>query len=492
MKRILAIFTVLSMTACGIYGKYKPETEVRDDLYGEIPQAYADTSNFGTVDWRNVFKDTSLQKLIDTALARNTDMRSALLSIKEAEAALMSARLAYIPSFNFAPQGTISGGESSSSTTNTYTLPLTASWQVDAFGSLTNAKRVSRATYDQSLEYVQAVRSQIISSVANLYYTLLMLDEQLKISEETMQVWKESVDATRAMMDAGMVNEAALAQTEASYYSICTTVMDLKEQINTTRNSLSSLIADAPGEIERGSLYDQDFPEEFSLGVPVQMLSNRPDVRSAEFALAQAFYSTNQARSAFYPSIVLSGNGGWTNSIGNMIVNPAQAIFSVIGSLTEPIFNGWKNVAQLRMAKARYEQAKLDFQQTLLDAGIEVNNALMQYQTAKDKADYFDKQIASLETAVSSTELLMEHGNTTYLEVLTARQSLLNAQLSRVANHFSEIQGVITIYSALGGGREDIETVKELADAEAKADYKETKQHNKEKRKQHRQLKKEA
>ena len=417
-------------------------------------RSVTDTLSLGNVDWREMFTDPILQRHIDSALVRNTDLQTAYLRVQEAEASLMSARLAYIPSFSLSPQATLGTGGDLQNATMTYSLPLTASWEIDIFGKLTNQKRAAKAAYYQSQEYAQAIRTQIIASVANTYYTLLMLDAQYAITQETEKTWRESVEATRALKEAGYMNEAALAQTEATYYSIYTSMLDLKEQINQAENAMSLLLFETPQAIERGSLYDQNFTEEFSVGIPLQMLSNRPDVRSAEQALAQAFYMTNAARSAFYPSITLSGSIGWTNSIAGAIVNPMQAIASAVGSITEPLFNRRMNVAQLRIAKAQQEEARLAFQQTLLNAGSEVNDALMQYQTAHQKAEYYVKQIDALSIAAESTRLLMEHGSTNYLEVLTAQQSLLTAQLTQVANRFSEIQSLISLYQALGGGRE--------------------------------------
>lgn len=455
MRKFITVITATVLaTSCGIYNRYQPETEVREDLYGEDIST-ADSISIGDLDWRDFFTDPYLAKLIDSALVRNSDMRTAMLKVKEAEASLLSARLAYLPSFSLTPQGGINGNDQGLSQGGpTYTVPVNASWEVDIFGKTTNAKRRTKAAYMQTLEYRQAVRSQIISSVANLYYTLLMLDSQLEITEETKATWEESVRTTRAMKDAGMVTEAALAQTEATYYSICTSVLDLRKSIVNTENSLALLLADTPGTIERGKLENQTFTADIKTGVPVMMLSNRPDVRQAEFALEQAYYGTNQARAAFYPSITLSGTAGWTNSIGNVITNPAQFIFSALASLTEPIFNKATNITNLRIAKAQLEEARIAFEQTLLAAGLEVNDALAAYQTAVGKTEWIDRQIESLETAVRSTELLMMNSNTTYLEVLTARQGLLNARLSRTANMCEEIQSLISLYKALGGGRE--------------------------------------
>ena len=408
------------------------------------------TDNLG---WREVFTDPHLRVLIEQGLQSNTDLRSAQWRVEEAEATLMSARLAFLPSFALAPQGTVSSFDGGKAT-QTYSVPVTASWELDIFGRIRNAKQQAKALLEQSHDYRQAVRTQLVSSIANVYYTLLMLDEQLAISERTQQSWKETVDATRALMDAGLANEAAVSQMEATYYSISTSILDLKEQINQTENSLSLLLAESPRSVERGKLEGQTLPDHLAVGIPVQMLANRPDVRSAEHSLESAFYATNQARSAFYPSIVLSGSAGWTNSAGSMIINPGKFLATAIGSLTQPLFDRGANIARLKIAKAQQEEAKLSFRQALLNAGSEVNDALVKYQTARNKAGLFEKQVASLEKAYESTSLTMQYGNTTYLEVLTAQQSLLNAQLTQVANRFTEIQGVINLYQALGGGRE--------------------------------------
>ena len=453
MKKIIVLTTATALlSSCGIYTKYQPAETTPDNLYGE-EVAVDDTTNFGNVNWRELFTDPQLQALIEQGLQNNTDLRSAQLQIEEAEAALMSAKLAFLPSFALSPQGTISSFDGGKAT-KTYTLPVTASWELDIFGRLRNAKQQAKALYAQSKDYQQAVRTQLIAGIANVYYTLLMLDEQLAISQQTEEAWKETVASTRALMDAGLANEAATSQMEAAYYSVQTSILDLKEQINQVENSLALLLAETPRRYERGKLADQRLPEDVAVGVPMQMLSNRPDVRAAERSLEQAFYATNQARAAFYPSIVLSGSAGWTNSAGSMIVNPGKFLASAVGSLTQPLFNKGQIMAQYRIAKAQQEEASLSFQQALLTAGSEVNDALVACQTSKAKTLLFEKQIQSLEKALESTSLLMEHGTTTYLEVLTARQSLLSAQLSQTANRFTEIQSVINLYQALGGGRE--------------------------------------
>ena len=445
MKKILLLTTVTALlSSCGIYTKYQPETTAPDNLYGE-GTAVVDTANLGNVDWRELFTDPRLQELIEQGLQSNTDYLSAQLRVEEAKATLLSAKLAFLPSFSLAPQGTVSSFDKQKAV-QVYSLPVTASWELDIFGRMRNAKRQAKALYAQSQDYQQAVRTQLIAGIANTYYTLLMLDEQLSLTQQTEQAWKETVVSARALMEAGQYNEAGVSQMEATYYSVQTSILDLKEQINQVENSLALLLAETPRHYERGTLSAQHFTQDLSVGIPMQMLANRPDVRSAEFSLAQA--------SAFYPSIVLSGSAGWTNSAGSMIVNPGKFLASAVGSLTQPLFNRGQVIAQYRISKAQQEEARLFFEQALLNAGSEVNDALTACQTSREKTVLFDKQIVSLQKALKSTSLLMEHGTTNYLEVLTARQTLLSAQLSQTANRFTEIQSVISLYQALGGGRE--------------------------------------
>ena len=316
-----------------------------------------------------------------------------------------------------------------------------------------NAKRQSQAAYAQSEDYQQAVYSNLIANIANTYYTLLMLDEQLEISRQTAHSWEETVSSTRALMDAGLADETAVSQMEATYYEVQNSVYDLEEQVSQVENSLSLLLAETPRSYPRGKLPEQVFDVQLSTGIPLQMLSQRQDVRMAERQLEQAFYATNRANAAFYPSITLSGSAGWTNSVGSLITNPAQFVTSALAALIQPLFNRGTLIGQRRIAKAQQEEALLAFKQQLLNAGAEVNDALVSLQTSMRKKENFHQQISALERAYIGTSLLMENGNITYLEVLTARQSLLSAQLLQTANQFKEIQSIVNLYQALGGGQ---------------------------------------
>ena len=390
MKKILIICAAAALTGCGIYKPYTRPEVTTAGLYGTAETA--DSTTLGDIRWQEMFTDPQLQALIALALENNTDLQSAGWRVKEAEATLKSARLAYLPSFNFAPQGSMSSFDWATPG-KTYSIPVTASWQIDIFNGLTNAKRKSKALYLQSKEYEQAVKTQLISGIANLYYTLLMLDGQYEVTEQTAGKWRESVRTMRALKEAGMANEAAVAQYEGNCLAIEASLHDLEYQIRQAENSLCSMLAEGPHPIERGRLERQQLPDDLTVGIPVQMLSNRPDIRSAEYSLMQSYYDTSESRSALYPSITLN-------------------------------------------------------------AGAEVNNALTQCQSARAKTDLRTQQIEALERAVESTELLMKHGSTTYLEVLTAQQSLLSAQLNQIADRFDEIQGIVNLYQALGGGRD--------------------------------------
>lgn len=454
MKKIIILCLAAGcFVGCGIHKPYsRPEMETAG-LYGDVAGT-AEEETIADLKWQELFTDPQLQALIELGLAENTDLQTAKLKIDEAHAALQSARLAYLPTINLAPQGNLASFNHATPT-KTYTLPVVASWQFDLFmGGISNQKRQIKAAYELSKEYEQAVRAQLIGGIANLYYTLLMLDEQVRITESTAAIWKEFVEKAQAMKEAGMFNEAAVAQYEATYQSVSSSLQDLLYTRTTAENGLNSLLARGPQYIARGKLADQQLSQNLAVGLPVEMLSNRPDVRIAEYSLMQAYFATNVARSALYPSITLSGTLGWTNNSGMGIVNPGDVIMNAAGSLLMPIFNARALRSQVIISKAQQEEAMLAYKQTVINAGAEVNNVLAQCQAARVKRDMRAKQVEAMQRAVESTELLMEHTSTTYLEVLTARQSLLSAELAQVADRFDELQSTVSLYQALGGGRE--------------------------------------
>lgn len=450
--------TAALLSSCHIYKSYdRPEDISAEGLYRDTATLndtlVSDTASFGNLPWREVFTDPQLQSLIEQALSDNADLRTAMLSVKQAEAALLSARMAYAPQLALSPQGTISSWDGQKAT-KTYNVPVSASWQVDLFGQILNPKRQAKASLQQARFQKQAVQTQVIASTANLYYTLLMLDRQLEISESTAQILKKNVEAMEAMKDYGTVTSAGIEQSRSAYAQVVASLSDIRQSISETENAFCLLLNQPAQTIRRGVLEEQRLPDSFSVGIPLQLLSNRPDVQAAEMALAACYYNTNSARAAFYPAITLTGSLGWTNNSGAGIVNPGKLLASAVGSLTQPLFYRGTNIARLRQAKAQEEQAKIQFQTALLSAGNEVSNALSLYQNTLEKAQARTEQVRSARKAADDTRELFAGSTATYLEVLSAQQSYLSAQLSEVSDTFDLMQSVVSLYQALGGGRE--------------------------------------
>lgn len=446
------------MSSCHIYKSYdRPETIDASGIYRDPASAVdtlaADTANMGNLPWKEIFRDAKLQALIEEGLSKNVDIQAAALRVQEAKVMLTAAKLSYLPSINLAPQGTATsmGG---SNYVKAYQLPVSASWEIDLFGKILNTKRGQKVAYEQSKYAEQAVRSQIICGIANVYYSLLMLDRQVEITTETAAIYKENVRAMEAMKIAGMTTEAAVAQMRAASYQVEASLLDLKRQVRETENSLAVLLARTPQTVERGTLAEQVMPEELAAGVPMQLLENRPDVKMAEMTLAAAYYTTNSARAAFYPGLNITGLAGWTNGSGVTVVNPGEFMLQALASLAQPIFNNGKLIANLKVSKAEEKIAQMNYQQTILEAGKEVSDALFLFDTQTKKLAEDRGQVEQLDKAVTYTNALFQSGEATYLEVLTSQQNLLSAQLSEVADNFQRIQAVINLYSALGGGRE--------------------------------------
>lgn len=446
---------LLTMSGCNIYTQYKqPDLAVVDSLYQRLPidttVISVDNTSIGFMSWRAVFTDTLLQKWIDYGLAHNTDMKIAQLRVEQAEATLLASQLAFVPNVSLSAQGGLSQ-YTGSQLNKSYNIAVTADWELDIFGKQLNAARGADAALEQTKAYKQAVQTSLIATIANSYFTLLMLDEQLEISRRTLDTWEENIRTLEALKRAGKTNEAAVLQAKANRLNVEASVLTLERRIIEQENSMSVLLGMAPVMLQRGKLNEQTFPEELSVGIPLQLLSFRPDVRQAEYALAEAFYASNAARAAFYPTISLGGSAGWTNN-GATITNPLGWLLNAIGSLVQPLLNQGNNIARLKIAEAQQEEALLLFRQSLLDAGAEVNNALMQWQTARKRIEIGKKQIVNLQAAIWNTRLLMKHGSANYLEVLTAQQNLLQAELMQVSDRYEEIQGVISLFHALGGG----------------------------------------
>ena len=446
----------LLLASCGLYNKYErpgvnTQGLVRDTLSLTDTLAVNDTTSFGNLPWRSVFTDPQLQTLIQQGLDNNVDLLNAALSVKMIEAQLACAKLAFLPSIALTPQGTLSSFDGSK-TTKSYQLPISASWNVDLFGNILSQKRSAQMQLLQAKDYQLAVKTNIITGVANLYYTLLMLDRQLEILTEMEGLTKETWDMMALQMKFGRARSTSVQSAEASYYSVQSQITDMKRQIREVENSLSLLLCQPGQAISRGKLYEQSLPSEFSTGVALQMLNNRPDVHAAEMSLAACYHNVQTARSRFYPSINITGSGIFTNNNGT--VNPGKWLLSAIGSLTQPIFANGQLVAGLKVAKAQQEQAFNNWQNAIYKAGNEVSNALVSYNSYDERSRLEQKQTDLYRQTVEDTRQLYKSSGSTYLEVISAQANLLNAEITKVTDDFYKMQAVVSLYSALGGGRE--------------------------------------
>lgn len=451
---IIIAFAALSLTGCkSLYGNYeRPEVKtdgiVRDPVNDHATLEGA--NDFGNLPWRSVFTDPQLQTLIEKALDNNPDLLNAALNIDIAEQQLKTSKLAFLPSVAFAPSGTISHFGSHTEATRSYTLPITASWNADLFGKLRSAKKAAQMSLIQMQDYKVTVQTNLVCNIANLYYTLLMLDRQNEIVANMQNLTKDTWDMMKLQMELGRARSTSVQSAEAAYYRVQTQAADIKRQIRETENTLSLLLGEPAQAIARGSLDKQSLPTNFSGGIGVELLSNRADVHAKEMALAQCFYMVQNARAQFYPSLNISPTGAWTNSNG--MVNPGKLLLTAVASLTQPIFAQGKLRANLRVSEDQYKQAYNTWQNSILTAGSEVSNALVAYNAADEKNKLEQQQVDILKKNVEHTELLYKQSSSSYLEVITAQQNLLNAQISQIQDQFAKLQSIVSLYSALGGG----------------------------------------
>jgi len=459
MKKIMSIAACsLLLASCGLYNKYdRPEVVtdglVRDPVSLTDTLAVTDTTSFGNLPWRQLFTDPQLQSLIQQGLDNNPDLLNAALNVKMVNEALKVAKLAFLPSVVLSPQGTLASFDGAAAS-KTYSLPVSASWNVDLFGNLLSVKRSAQMQLLATKDYQTVVKCNIVSGIANLYYTLLMLDRQIEIVSDMEQLTRETWEKMQFMHENRVgYRSTAVQSAEAAYYSVQTQKIDLQRQVREMENSLSLLVGQQGQTISRGTFAAQSLPSQFATGVGIQLLNNRADVHRAEMALAQCFYDVETARSRFYPNITVTGTAAFTNSAGGAVVNPGKWLLSAVGSLVQPIFQHGQIVAGLKVAKMQYEQAYNTWQNAVLKAGNEVSNALVSYNSYADKAALDAKRVNVLKQNVEDTKKLMESSsNTTYLEVISAQSSLLNAEISEVTDQFNKMQAVVNLYQALGGG----------------------------------------
>ena len=453
---VAGALSVSMLSSCHIYKKFEmPQEDPVTAEYARVAAEAPDSTAYGNLQWQQVFTDPLLQDFISRALANNVNLENARLNIDIARANLLGAKLSYLPSVALNPNG--AGAKYNlpgSSMTWTYTIPMAASWEIDVFGKILNNKRAAEVNVELQSDYAQAVRSQIIGGVASCYYSIAIIESQLDLSRQTSEIWAKSVQTMRDFKEAGRVTEAAVVQSEAQYYSILASITDLETALRQANNSMSLLLNEQPQVYAIPAGARLDVPAILRDGIALREIAQRPDVRRAEKSLAAAYYNTNLARAAFYPGLTISAQGGFTNLLGSFIKNPGDWFIQLAGQLTAPLFARGQNIARLKGAKVQQEQSLNNFKYTLLNAAAEIDNALVSLANNSTKAEMLAKQEESLQKAVEYTNLLMAHDqNTTYLEVLNAQSSLLQAQMGRLSTELNRETDLITLYQALGGGR---------------------------------------
>ena len=453
---LLIVLCTVGLSSCGVYKKYTPQNDAPDTMFGTgdtIAQLQTEAS-IADISWREFFKDPILQELIDSALVRNTDMQSARITVEQAQASLKAAKLAYLPSLSLAPQANISStmntsGELSAAAYS-YNIPLSLSWNIGISGSVTVNKRKTQAILAQAEAVRDATQANLIATVAQTYFQLLLLDKQLEILTMTDSLWELSLETERALWENGKAYSTAVNTLESSTIDVKMQILGTKRSILSTENTMCKLLCITPQTIERGEWSSYELPDRYGTGVPGVLLENRPDIKAADQALAEAFYNTASARAAFYPSFTLSGLIGWTNN-GGLIADPGALLMQAAAALTQPIFSCGKLVANLKIAKLNQQDKLNSYVQTVINAGNQVNECLADCQIARDKDELYKRQLKVLHDAYSGTHELMNNGKASYLEVLTAQESLLTAQLNEASNLYDGSIALISLYIALGG-----------------------------------------
>ena len=450
---IIAALTVLS--SCKVAQRYEGPGLSTQNLYRDANSA--DTTTIADIPWRQFFNDAALQKLIQEGISNNLDLKIALTRIQQSEAYYKQSQAAFLPGLNANANVALNKlsdaqGGNFINNSRVYQLGLSTSWEADIWGKLSSSRRASLATLLQNQAYSRAVQTGIVATVANYYYTLLALDQQLSITEQTVKNWMASVETMRALKEAAVVTGAAVVQSEANRYAVEVTIPDLKQRIRETENALSIVLGRAPGPISRSNLDAQVESTVFNIGVPAQLLSNRPDVQQAEYNYRYFFESTNVARSYFYPSLTITAGGGLSNIALQDFFSSGSVFANLAGGLTQPIFNKRINKTRLEVARAAQQEALLSFQNSLLQAGREVSDALSDYRTGVEKNSLRSQQLASLRKSIEFTQELLKYGSANYTEVINAQQSYLGAQLNRVNDRVQQLQATVELYRALGGG----------------------------------------
>ena len=459
-KGALLIIVAITLQSCFVAKDYaRPDLQTETEALYRTDNLPTDSVSIADVSWKNLFTDQYLQQYIEEGLQNNMDVRIAIQQMIAAEAYAKQGKAGYFPTLSAGPNYTHQEysensqfGSIFSGGLDTYDVTANLSWEADIWGKIRSNKRATQASYLQSVAGHQAVKTQLISSIANTYYNLLALDAQLEITKQTVATRESGVETIKALKDAGQVTQVAVDQNIAQYNSARALQVDIETAIFKTENTLSILLGKSAQNFERAKLDAQQIDQDLKLGVPATLLSNRPDVMAAEYGLIQSFELTNVANSSFYPSLTLTASGGLQSLELDKLFNVNSLFATVVGGLTQPLLNQRKLKTQKEVALANQESALLNFKKTLLVAGNEVSNALFTYEAETRKFEFRKNEVEALRTAEANSEELLKNGYANYLDLLTARQSSLSAELNIIDSKLQQLVAVVDLYEALGGG----------------------------------------
>lgn len=457
IKGSVLLLTALLLQSCFVAKEYKTPEIKTDNLYRT--EQVADSTSLVMLSWNKLFTDEKLQGYIQEAIQNNLDMKIALQNMVAAEATLKQSKVGYLPSINATATATHQElaknsqfGSIFNGSIEQFEFSTRLSWEADIWGKIRSTKRASAAKYLESAVAKQAIQTELVANVASLYYQLLALDEQIKVAKSTLENRNSSVEVIKALKKSGSVNEVAVKQTEAQKYAVEIIIEDLNYNIKVLESSFNQLLGKPASAVERGVFANQTIDAEIKAGLPSLLLSKRPDVVAAELNFRNAFELTNVARSYFYPSLTLSATGGFQSLELKEWFSTNSIFATLIGGITQPIFNQRQNKTRLEVAKANQQKAYLQFEKSLLVAGKEVSDALANYENETKKLSIRKNQVDALKNAANYSDELLQYGMVTYLEVLTAKDNALNTEINYIDNKYKQLNAVITLYKALGGG----------------------------------------
>lgn len=458
-KATLLLLIVLSFQSCFVAKDYQRPKLVETENLFRTDNLPTDSLSIANISWKTLFTDQFLQYYVEEGLQNNMDIRIAIQQILAAEAYAKQGKAGYLPSINLELNATHQElsensqfGSFFNNAIDQYDITANLSWEADIWGKIRSNKRATQAAYLQSISGHQAIKTQLISSIISTYYNLLALDAQLIVTKQTITTRESSVETIKALKDAGQVTLVAVDQNIAQYNNARALQVDIEIAIFKTENTLSILLGKAPQHFERSSLDIQKIEQKITLGVPTKLLRNRPDVMAAEYGLIQSFELTNVANSNFYPSLTLTASGGFQSLDVDNLLNVNSLFANILGSLTQPLFNQRRLKTQKEVTLAQQEQSLLLFKRTLLTAGAEVSNALFSYESETKKFEFRKNEVEALRAAESNSEELLKNGYANYLDLLTARQSALSAELGIIDSKLQQLVSIVNLYEALGGG----------------------------------------